>query len=62
MFEEMDSLITVGCLSRHGLAVREHELADANAILSQVPHLVVYQDAGAADALHAPETASRSRA
>ncbi|MGI9183729.1 MAG: glycoside hydrolase family 6 protein [Solirubrobacteraceae bacterium] len=53
MFEEMDSLITVGCLSRTGLAVREHELADANAILSSVPHLVVYQDAGAADAVHA---------
>jgi endoglucanase len=62
MFEEMDSLITVGCLSRHGLAVREQELADANAILSQVPHLVVYQDAGAADALHAPETARILRA
>jgi endoglucanase len=62
MFEEMDSLITVGCLSRHGLAVREHELADANAILSHVPHLVVYQDAGAADALHAPETARILRA
>lgn len=62
MFEEMDSLITVGCLSRLGLAVREHELADANAILSQVPHLVVYQDAGAADALHAPETARILRA
>ncbi|HEY5189660.1 MAG TPA: glycoside hydrolase family 6 protein, partial [Solirubrobacteraceae bacterium] len=57
MFEEMDSLITVGCLSHQGLIVREHELADANAILSQVPHLVVYQDAGAADALHATDTA-----
>lgn len=62
MFEEMDSLITVGCLSRQGLKVREHELADANAILSQVPHLVVYQDAGAADALHAPEMARILRA
>jgi endoglucanase len=57
MFEEMDSLITIGCLSRKGLAVREHELADANAILAQVPHLVVYQDAGAADAVPAREMA-----
>jgi endoglucanase len=49
MFEEMDSLITVGCLSKHGLAVRLAMLRDANQILSQVPHLVVYEDAGAAD-------------
>jgi endoglucanase len=49
MFEEMDSLITVGCLSKHGLAVRLAMLRDANQILSRVPHLVVYEDAGAAD-------------
>jgi endoglucanase len=57
MFMEMDSLITVGCLSRHGLAVRLHELHDAIDILSQVPRLVVYLDAGAADALPATEAA-----
>jgi endoglucanase len=56
MFEEMDSLITVGCLSRHGLAIRLGELRDANAILSKVPHLVVYEDAGAADG---PQSAPR---
>jgi endoglucanase len=49
MYEEMDSLITVGCLSKKGLAVRLAMLRDANRILSQVPHLVVYEDAGAAD-------------
>jgi endoglucanase len=57
MFMEMDSLITVGCLSRHGLAVRLAELHDAIDILSQVPHLVVYLDGGAADAVRAPDTA-----
>ncbi|MFL5831823.1 MAG: glycoside hydrolase family 6 protein [Solirubrobacteraceae bacterium] len=50
LFLEMDSLITVGCLSRHGLAVRMQELHDAIDTLSKVPHLVVYLDAGAADA------------
>jgi endoglucanase len=50
MFLEMDSLITVGCLSHHGVDVRMQELRDATTILSKVPHLVVYLDAGAADA------------
>ncbi len=58
MYLEMDSLITVGCLSRQGLAVRLHELHDAIDILSKVPRLVVYLDAGAADAVPAKETAS----
>jgi endoglucanase len=57
MFLEMDSLITVGCLSHHGLDVRMHELHDAIDILSKVPHLVVYLDAGAADAKPAAVTA-----
>jgi endoglucanase len=61
MFLEMDSLITVGCLSQHGLDVRLHELHDAIDILSQVPHLVVYLDAGAADAVPARQTASMLR-
>jgi endoglucanase len=51
LFLEEDSLITVGCLSKHGLAVRMAELHDALNILSKVPRLVVYLDAGAADAL-----------
>jgi endoglucanase len=50
LFFEVDSLITVGCLSHHGLEVRLAELRDALSILSRVPRLVVYLDAGAADA------------
>jgi endoglucanase len=61
MFLEMDSLITVGCLSRHGLQVRLSELHDAIDILSKVPGLVVYLDAGAGDAVPAGETASMLR-
>ncbi len=61
MYLEMDSLITVGCLSQQGLAVRLHELHDAIDILSKVPRLVVYLDAGAADAVPADQTASMLR-
>jgi endoglucanase len=57
MFLEMDSLITVGCLSRHGVEVRMAELRDAINILSHLPRVVVYLDAGAADAVPARETA-----
>lgn len=58
VFLEIDSLITVGCLSRHGVAVRMHELHDAINILSTLPRAVVYLDAGAADALPAGAAAS----
>jgi endoglucanase len=61
VFLEMDSLIAVGCLSHHGLAVRLGELHDAVNILSQLPRAVVYLDAGAADAVHATDTASMLR-
>jgi endoglucanase len=58
MFLEQDSLITVGCLSRQGVAVRMHELSDAIDILTaDCPHLVIYLDAGAADAVPAREIA-----
>jgi endoglucanase len=57
LFFEVDSLITVGCLSHHGLQVRLAELRDALSILSKVPRLVVYLDAGAADAAPAPQMA-----
>jgi endoglucanase len=57
MFLEMDSLITVNCLSAHGVAVRMAELHDAIDILSKVPRLVVYVDAGAGDAIPAARTA-----
>jgi endoglucanase len=57
LFFEVDSLITVGCLSHHGLQVRLAELRDALSILSKVPRLVVYLDAGAADAAPAKQMA-----
>jgi endoglucanase len=63
LFLEMDSLITVGCLSHHGLQVREHELHDAIDVLTRTdPRLVIYLDAGAADAVPARETAKLLRA
>ncbi len=58
VFLEIDSLITVGCLSPDGVAVRMHELHDAIEILSTLPRVVVYLDAGAADALPARRAAS----
>ncbi|HEV7174210.1 MAG TPA: glycoside hydrolase family 6 protein [Solirubrobacteraceae bacterium] len=62
LFLEMDSLITVGCLNQHGLAVRMHELDDAiNVLTANCPHLVVYLDAGAADAVPAPQIAKLLR-
>ena len=58
LFLEMDSVITMPCLSQHGKAVREHELGDAiNILTASCPHLVVYLDAGAADALSARDAA-----
>jgi endoglucanase len=63
LFLEMDSLITMPCLTRHGQAVREHELRDAiNVLTANCPHLVIYLDAGAADALHARDAARFLRA
>ena len=63
LFLEMDSIITMPCLSRHGQAVREHELRDAiNVLTADCPHLVIYLDAGAADALHARDAARFLRA
>ena len=58
LFLEMDSIITMGCLSRHGQAVREQELQYAiNTLTADCPHLVIYLDAGAADALSARQAA-----
>ena len=63
LFLEMDSIITMPCLSRHGKAVREHELSDAiNILNANCPHLVIYLDAGAADALSARDAARYLRA
>jgi endoglucanase len=59
LFLEMDSIITMPCLSKHGQAVREAELRYAiNTLVAACPHLVIYLDAGAADAL-SPRDAAR---
>jgi endoglucanase len=58
LFLEMDALITVGCLSPYGVSVRMHELHDAIDVLTALcPNLIVYLDAGAADAVPAWRTA-----
>jgi endoglucanase len=63
LFLEMDSLITMPCLTPHGKAVREAELRDAISVLqANCPHLVIYLDAGAADALSARAAARYLRA
>ncbi len=61
VYLEMDSLITIGCLSPQGLQVRLDELHDAINTLSQLPRVVVYLDAGAADAVGASTMASLLR-
>lgn len=49
---EEDSLITTPSLNSTGVAVRMSELSDAiNILTANCPHLVIYLDAGAADAL-----------
>ena len=63
LFLEMDSIITMPCLSPHGKALREHELRDAiNILNADCPHLVIYLDAGAADALSPRDAAKYLRA
>jgi endoglucanase len=58
LFLEIDSIITMPCLSRHGQSVREQELEYAiNTLTTDCPHLVIYLDAGAADALSAKRAA-----
>jgi endoglucanase len=62
LFLEEDALITSPCLTAHGLTVRMNELQDAiNVLTSTCPHLVIYLDAGAADALHARRAANLLR-
>jgi endoglucanase len=59
LFLEMDSLITTPCLSPQGVDVRMRELSDAiNVLTANCPGLVIYLDAGAADALPARQAAS----
>ena len=50
-FLEFDSLITAPCLTHSQLAIREAELRYAVSALEADPHVVVYLDAGAADAV-----------
>jgi endoglucanase len=59
LFLEEDAIITSPCYSRHGLSVHLGELHYAIDYLNaHCPHLVVYLDAGAADALPASVAAS----
>jgi endoglucanase len=61
-FLELDSLITTPCLSHAKLAIREAELSYAISALESDPHVVVYLDAGAADAVPATRMATMLRA
>jgi endoglucanase len=61
-FLEFDSLITSPCLTHGQLAIREAELRYAVDQLEADPHVVVYLDGGAADALSAPRQARLLRA
>ncbi len=55
LFLEMDSIITAPGLNTHGKATRMAELNYAiDTLKANCPHLVIYLDAGAADAAHAP--------
>jgi endoglucanase len=51
VFLEMDSLITTPCLHGRALAARMAELRYAVTTLEQNPHVALYMDAGAGDAL-----------
>jgi endoglucanase len=58
LYFEVDSLITAPCLSAHGRHVRfVDELRWSVARLERDPHLVLYLDAGAADAVQWQSTA-----
>jgi endoglucanase len=62
LFLEMDALITTPCLTSQGLAIRMRELRGAIHVLTRTcPHLVIYLDGGAADAVSAWRTAKLLR-
>jgi endoglucanase len=61
-FLELDSLITAPGLTRGQLAIREAELSYAVTALEAEPHVVVYLDGGAADAVPPHLQASYLRA
>jgi endoglucanase len=52
-FLELDSLITSPCLTQKQLAIRDAELKYAISVLEADPHVMVYLDGGAADAIFA---------
>ncbi len=60
-FLEVDSLITVPCLNRRQLAIRKAELRYAVSALEADPHVLVYLDGGAADAVPAGRMAGDLR-
>jgi endoglucanase len=60
-FLELDSLITAGCLTPAQLAIRDQELRYAVAALESDPHVLVYLDGGAADAVGARRMAALLR-
>ena len=60
-FLDLDSLITTPCLTPAQLAIREAELRYAVTALEADPHVVVYLDGGAADALPAARQAQLLR-
>jgi endoglucanase len=63
MFLELDSLITTQCMAHQPgkLADRLTEVRDAIAILEADPHVAVYVDGGAADAISSQRTVSLLR-
>jgi endoglucanase len=61
-FLELDSLITAPCLTHPQLAIREAELKYAVSALEADPHVLVYLDAGAADAVKYRQMATWLRA
>lgn len=60
-FLELDSLITAPCLNRQQLAIRDAELRYAVSALEADPHVLVYLDGGAADAVGARRDAQLLR-
>jgi endoglucanase len=58
VFLEIDALITMRCLSQHGLRTRVRELRAAIRSLAALPHVVVYVDAGSGLA-HSPRFIAR---
>jgi endoglucanase len=61
-FLEPDALITTPCLTRGQLLIREAELRYAVLALEADPHVLVYLDGGASDAVHAGRQAQLLRA